>query len=776
MGIELKPNSVNQIAKGTTLFLKDESVNYVCMIIKGRVRAKSSGTVAMLTPGCFIGINDFFQNNYLCDYVAVDDLAVFAFDADKDETIDTILGMNKDYGGIIVYFLSNYLNNIYEISNELSKMASSIHTFVKIKYKEYVKLSNEAQIKAETMPQIAALEKFSSELKIDENMFQFYLEGTKIPIEVQKTFYSYSKRVVSLLLRNISSYIEEVTEYCSKLADYVENVSYMLLNDGEQNLFRYEAILAIKLRQNGKENTNLTSSIDEVVEQINNVDAYFIEKVGRNLKIDRSKVEQLYYVIMTGNDSELEVGSGQKKIEKADTEYLLEVKGTLGKILRYGGLDETFSEEFTAIIERFLASEDRLSIEDDMRLLKRKIAGKFFTLYENVFLAAYGKHEIPLSVELFLNFGLVDERLLTEEQILYLSKIQYETKTHPCEIYTIREWLTLIYEGRKEPSKTEFDLDYTETLRSRRKHAEITEEQEKQLSTNLKEKLVFEIHNMFCYTNRIVNGQLSTYVPVLHKDMFMINIDRSFLSKIKLQEIFLKVLSTDYSIFMREVLYYNKELRIEKEYIVKEVFPEMILLPTVGCNGSMWQETTGKRKDTPGRFLFPMFFEATIEDLIIKLFGRFRWEICRSIQGAYWNNIKYKSLTSEYMDYIQFYRKNSDLSEERKERLKAQIQKNRNNSREVFVMDYEAWIKGESAGSVRLNKIVREIMSTYCPFEKSLRSKLKLQPLFAEAMMRFERANLKKIQEIELRYHALQKEKIELTPELIETLAYYKEK
>ena len=59
----------------------------------------------------------------------------------------------------------------------------------------------------------------------------------------------------------------------------------------------------------------------------------------------------------------------------------------------------------------------------------------------------------------------------------------------------------------------------------------------------------------------------------------------------------------------------------------------------------------------------------------------------------------YKSLTSEYSDYLQFYRKNRDLSEEKKDKIKLQIQKGRNNSSEIFVIDYEAWINYESKGA-----------------------------------------------------------------------------
>ena len=140
---------------------------------------------------------------------------------------------------------------------------------------------------------------------------------------------------------------------------------------------------------------------------------------------------------------------------------------------------------------------------------------------------------------------------------------------------------------------------------------------------------------------------------------------------------------------------YKNFIKISNNYV--------ILFPLFGTNASMWQEVGGKNKGTPGRFCFPIMTSSNIDDLMVKLFGRFRWELCRCIQGMAWNDVKIKSLTSEYMDYIQFYRKNRDLSEEARDKVKLQIQKARNNSRETFLIDYESWIKNEANGSMNKN-------------------------------------------------------------------------
>ena len=158
---------------------------------------------------------------------------------------------------------------------------------------------------------------------------------------------------------------------------------------------------------------------------------------------------------------------------------------------------------------------------------------------------------------------------------------------------------------------------------------------------------------------------------------------------------------------------------------------------------------------------------------MIKLLGRFRWELCRTIQGSAWNNIQIKSLTSEYSDFIQFYKKNRDLSEEKKEKLKMQIQKNRNNTREVFVVDYENWMKHESKGGLLLSKPVREILATYCPFAKDIREKLGEQPMYRDAMAKYYRERGKKAKEYDLKFKVWNKDGIDVPPEIVETKDYY---
>ncbi len=206
---------------------------------------------------------------------------------------------------------------------------------------------------------------------------------------------------------------------------------------------------------------------------------------------------------------------------------------------------------------------------------------------------------------------------------------------------------------------------------------------------------------------------------------------------------------------------------------MKEVLPDIILMPNAGTRAMMWQETAGVKRDTSARFMFPIFTAVDVDDMMMEIVGKYRWEICRKIQGVHWNDIRERSLTSEYCDYIQFYRKNHELSADAKEKIKSALLRGRNNYREVFVKDYQNWIKYESKGSYRLNKVAREILVTYCPFAKGIREELRANPMYQNSISRFDLQPAQKVQRLQGLYDKYQKAGGKITQELQDNMDYY---
>lgn len=150
----------------------------------------------------------------------------------------------------------------------------------------------------------------------------------------------------------------------------------------------------------------------------------------------------------------------------------------------------------------------------------------------------------------------------------------------------------------------------------------------------------------------------------------------------------------------------------------------------------MWQEIEGKRRNSSSRMLFSIFHLEDLKTSLIRLTGEFRWEMCKRVQGPRWNDVSESSLTSEYFDYIQFYRKNHDLTTEAKEKIRTSLQRSRNSFKEMFVRDYIVWVLFEGTGSPRLNKVARKILFVHCPFPTDVCETLAQNPLYTELLHR----------------------------------------
>ena len=113
------------------------------------------------------------------------------------------------------------------------------------------------------------------------------------------------------------------------------------------------------------------------------------------------------------------------------------------------------------------------------------------------------------------------------------------------------------------------------------------------------------------------------------------------------------------------------------------------------------------------------------------------------------------------------------MSAEQKEKVKATLKSAKNNYKEVFVRDYVNWIRYESQGSFRLNKVARGILVQYCPFPKEIRESLKQNPVFQKIFEKHELQNTKTLRKLEIQYEKYEEAGGEITQELQDNLRFY---
>ena len=459
------------------------------------------------------------------------------------------------------------------------------------------------------------------------------------------------------------------------------------------------------------------------------------------------------------NDLENNNGSG---------EGIITVVNALSTILQYAAVAPEISVKFEEQLAQFKAMNNRYDSADEARALRRNIATTFYEVYTPAFLKSLGDDNVPMEVRMFFMFGFVDEELAGEKNTAILYNMAKAYVPDPeGKVLTCYEWLKKVYNLEVEPSRNEFDQDWPTYLREQKASGQLNQAQVELMTNDPTSKLNFEIHNLFALGNRMTFGRISSFVPVFDAQNVLRPLDMAYLNVAKINEYYAMIRSVDYGVFCRTALFSNPEIGVPQLHYADDITPYMILMPNVGSRASLWQEIEGKNRRTPARMLVSIFNTENTEECMIRLFAEFRWEMCKTEQGIHWNDVTDPSLTSMYCDYLQFYKKNPALSTENKEKLRTDLKKFSNNYKNVFIADYLAYVKFEAAGSPRLNKVVREIMFTFCPFAKELREKVADNPQYTELINHYNTRISNQTKPVVNIINKLRKEEIPVPKELM---------
>lgn len=736
------------------------------LIQEGVVIQKFDFVEVLLGKNAIIGIlaSDYFP----CDYIAQTDVTLAVFSCSNYEDLKRILGNQKKLRSVFLKTAIEQRHQMLCLYADLQLKTRQFHSFVESVYNEYKNLC--VQLKLEEVP-FARMEQFvpldmkhkadTWEINNSISLVKHYM------LEYLRLMEKDDSLCIGCIME-ASAQMRRVTMGIAEMENYLLYNKDILLAESENDIFRLFFELIMRAEANCCETVNIKKAMDLIIGFIAKMKCY-----DEKLVSYRSGQYRNYDLDDIGK-----MNGAAGVLENNQQMYVEEIGENidyLEHILDYAGKSESEIDDIRKKIETFRELPDMFSTENQVYMIRKQLISMFYDVYTEIFMRIVKEHEEPTPiVKMFLNFGFMDSQLAGEENMNAL----YELTNHleccnSAHVYTIFSWLKAVYNGEKEPSKNEFDMDYPAYIAEQRKSGAIRQNEVQDFLRNQEEKVKFEIRNMFATGNRITYGKITTFCPILGGYDMINSIDKMLVTTERIEEALNQIRKIDFSVFYREKIFSDPVRDINREIIRKEILPDIILMPNIGTKAMMWQETAGIKSATPGRFLFPIFTAADIDEMMMETVGRFRWEICRKEQGVHWNDIREKSLTSEYCDYIQFYRKNHELSPDAKEKIKTQLTKARNNYREVFVKDYVNFMKYESKGSYRLNRIARDILVRYCPFIKEIRNELKSNPMYTNSMSRYEIERTKKVQRIMGLYEKYKKAGGSITQELRDNLLFY---
>ena len=638
------------------------------IVAKGSVRASRANCSVEIQAGSIIGIGEDPLEPYTLTYEAVDDVSLFSYPYESEASLVALFIANPKLLGTLVSGCARFARNLQAAALDAMEQARSQHARVMEAAAEYKNLAVSLGVPVKDFGGISALPA-PTMLDPARGWHRDFVEDLCAnEAKLKKDFFPIPSIGLGIGL-TVNTFALESRAFASKIFDYLTSLD------------------------------NMSSDFMSEYNSLKNRAA---------------------------------AGSAPDMSENRDDPS---VHDCLEAIMEFCAPDTTVLDRFAANIKRFKKTADRYGSDDVARKYRRDISNDFYEIYMYVFLEAIQNNwkDIPVGIRMFLLFGYVDEELAGAENAAKLAAIADTLDPgRDTRVVTMYEWLMLIYKGKVVPSKNEFDLEYPGYLRSLRQNGDITEAEEKKLLTDRQYMLRYEIKNMFATGNRMTFGQITTFVPLFDSEHVMKKIEQAYLDAALLGEKFEAIRNTDPRAFCRQGVFSCPEAGVNAYYTIDEVMPYVILMPNIGSRASLWQEIDSKKRSTPGRMIISILHTENLDDTLFKLVGDFRWEMCKTEQGVHWNDITDPSLTSMYCDYLQFYRKNSALTAETKEKISIALKNNSNNFKKVFVADYVTYMKYESTGALRHTKAAREILFTYCPFAAPIREKLTENPQFAQ--------------------------------------------
>lgn len=771
-----------ELKKNEHLVRKGEVTKTIYIVLRGSVDLQTAYNRINLGSGSVIGFMWGLSDEYVCDYVAAEDSLIASYKYESPEDYKAIFKEQPKYCYAFLHAAIKQYRTIYDCYKALEDSAKEISDFIAKQYSDYEIHCAQADFDMKEVA-VGALSQITEPEPILPWEMGYFRDLAETSEKNLRYFYGEKEDLTIGVILQIADIMTRMIANMDALKEYMQRAKESILCE-DDDLLELWYDLAMKYAQIGQDSEKVDRRVAELEDFIKRTCFYKEEEVDARFAYYKS-MNFLDFVQENQSRVEIEENEDGEVAEILSREQVLKTDFAT-YVMKYAGFGQEEIDACKKLIAEYDLIADVQDYTPEMQKTRRALTKVFYEIYEKAFDRAVHARTISTVMKLFFNFGVLDlqmagvehlDELMAISELLDNQWIQQKQRDAEGEnfshVYSAYQWLCLVYRGEKEPSKNEFDIDYTGYLLEMRKNHEITREQENVLKKDQKKKVEFEIRNMFMTNNRITYGRITTFCPVLHRKDFMRSIDQLIVSEITINAAIDDIRALDYSCFYREVFFASPKYGIERTEVMKEVLPDVILMPNIGSRAMMWQETAGVKRDTPARFIFPVMTTGELYDMMLEICGRYRWEICRKILGVRWNDIREKSLTSEFYDYIQFYRKNRDLSQQAKERVKADLVHAKNNYREVFVGDYLGWMKFESQGNFRLNKVSRRIIAEYVPFKAEVRKKLEENPMYKELFTKSNIIAARKREKEKILFDRYVAAGGAITPEIQAHLKYY---
>jgi len=754
---------ITEFKQGSVIHLEGEPVDNIYLITEGSADATFGGHRFKLEKADVIGLFDLAKGKHSCTYKATSDVNVYPYPYDGFGALETLLKDNADISYLIVNSMCRQITECLHYKTRLKKEAEDAYTLSQELYAEYVRLCRTYATTPKKLPGLAEVQAFSGEDPVEDWMQEYYTEIRDMDTNAHRRFFYSKQGITSGFLRKCADDIALAVQASRVYQEYTSGISGLFVDKGGFDLFSLISDLHIgSMNVKGADETvaALMTQFSGVASGMTGIDqGYYRDR----LNAYRDELASKRSVKEESSDALSSTSMSQELLDSLET------------IVKYSGCPDEVCMKFTRLIHEYTEHPDRGGHDESASNLRRAITPVFYEIYKGAFLNNLRFPSTSTVIKMFLKFGYVDPTLAGFHNADFLYSIADTYKGDPeRSIYTVSEWLEAIYRGKVDPSLSEFDMDFPAYVRDMKNNRQIDAKEEARLLADQDAKLRYEMENAFPVVNRVTFGNPSRFCPVFAEHNLTRNIEDMLLTPERVTKIIDEIREIDYTAFYRETSFQDIKLGIQSESINVEILPNIVLMPMVGTRGSMWQEIEGRLRTTPSRMFLPTFSDTDFKTLLLRLTAEFRWEMCKRVQGARWNDMSDPSLTSYFCDYLQFYTNNREISMQTMTAIRNELSGARNNFKTVFVQNYVTWMVNESAGAARLNNIAIEVLMQFCPFSAPVRERLATNMRYNKALTKYKIKQQKRTQKLNATFKMLNSTGKQAPQELLDELEFTK--
>ncbi|MCZ9874297.1 hypothetical protein OFP67_14050 [Brachyspira hyodysenteriae] len=524
MSVNIEENGNLKLSAGNIVFYEGENVKNISIVTKGEIDVYISSKEILgiedenevmryscrlfsIPKNIMLGIGSYKTNSkYMFSFKSKENTEIYAVKTPSQEYVKSFFKVNKPYLTSMYHSIAYLILKSYEEYIKIKKINSDIKIISSNLAVIYFNLqqNKSKNIKSEIFKgykeiyddSINSGFNFPASFDVDfirADHSEIYMhnknqliENTEkldfeidyvrrfltMPKEIKNQFFTYDENMSLDASHMLYENLKKISSLLkNEIVEAIENILFLSSNE-EESLFGEYTKTALDLDKQGKDNEVWVKYIKFMSNIIKDIYNKIKTEYDYDLRIDIDEIDSIIRRVSanSSNTSEDNIAAGIDDVDNIKVtlgfeELPEEVKNPTKKLIEMSGIDENKAKNFMKSLQAFRKLRDKFSTDDDVRKIRRGVSSVFFEIYREIAKRAIINGENNKLVKMFLNFGYMDDQLLTPNQIMDLYEIKDKSKTKRINVFYIDEWLQKIYDKDEPPSVNGFGQDYREALR-----------------------------------------------------------------------------------------------------------------------------------------------------------------------------------------------------------------------------------------------------------------------------------------------------------------------